>query len=170
MFLQRTIALPSKESVDVLVEGFNDFFIEKIHTIKETLHASRTQQTLDSTSALCTQNPSVSIAQGLSDFHLFDDLSVQSIIKYSSKSCPLDPLPTHIVKESLSSLSFVITKIVRASLSNGEFPPALKLSYVRPHLKKPDLDKELYQNYRPVANIPFLSKIIEKTVSGKPSL
>ena len=40
----------------------------------------------------------------------------------------------------------------------------LKLSYIRPCLKTPDLDKELYQSYRPLANIPFLSKIIEDTV------
>lgn len=32
-------------------------------------------------------------------------------------------------------------------------------------MKKPDLDQELLKNYRPIANIPFLSKIIEKVVA-----
>ena len=41
----------------------------------------------------------------------------------------------------------------------------LKLSHVRPRLKKDNLNKEILKNYRPVANIPFLSKVIEKVVA-----
>ena len=51
--------------------------------------------------------------------------------------------------------------MVKSSLSTAQFPDILKLSYIRPCLKKPDLGKELSQSYRPLANIPFLSKIIE---------
>ena len=84
----------------------------------------------------------------------------------TSKTCQLDPIATHIVKENLPSLSTIICNIVKSSLSTAQFPDILKLSYIRPCLKKPDLDKELYQSYmyRPLANIPFLSKIIEDTV------
>ncbi len=164
MFYHRQTTLPSKESREVLVEQFNDFFTQKISTIRDLLHKSCDKQTT------CTVNTQSSQArsdvQDLNEFHLPDDLSVQSTIKsLSSKSCPLDPLPTHLVKNCLPSLLSFITMIVKESLSNGEFPSALKLSYVRPYLKKPDLDKEAYANYRPVANIPFLSKIIEKVVS-----
>ena len=52
-----------------------------------------------------------------------------------------------------------------ASLASGEFPTSLKTSIVRPKLKKPDLDSEIYQNYRPLANISFMSKVIEKSVA-----
>ena len=76
----------------------------------------------------------------------------------------MDPIPTHMVKEHLPSLSTIICNIVKSSLSTGQFPDILKLSYIRPCLKKPDLDKELYQSYTPLANIPFLSKIIEDIV------
>ena len=41
----------------------------------------------------------------------------------------------------------------------------MNLSRVRPPLKKDNLDKENFKNYRPVANIPFLSKVIEKVAA-----
>ena len=42
---------------------------------------------------------------------------------------------------------------------------SLKTSQVCPKLKKPDLEPDLFVNYRPIANIPFLSKVIEKLVA-----
>ena len=60
---------------------------------------------------------------------------------------------------------FLITNIVNQSLTTREFPFLLKLSHVRPRLTKDNLDKEILKNYRSVANIPFLSKVIEKVVA-----
>ena len=59
----------------------------------------------------------------------------------------------------------MITNIVSRSLMTGEFPPPLKLLHVRPRLKKDNHDKEILKNYRPVSNILFLSKVIEKVVA-----
>ena len=50
-------------------------------------------------------------------------------------------------------------------LTSGEFSSALRQSLIRPILKKPDLDKDIFKNYGPVANIPFLAKVIEKVVA-----
>ena len=71
-------------------------------------------------------------------------------------------VPTHILKNHLDAIGPVITAIVNESLTFGEFPSALKRSLIRPVLKKPDLDKDVLKNYRPVGNIPFLAKVIEK--------
>ena len=60
---------------------------------------------------------------------------------------------------------FLITNIVNQSLTTREFPFLLKLSHVRPLLKKDNLDKDILNNYRPVANIPSLTKVIEKFVA-----
>ncbi|KAF7238180.1 Complement C1q-like protein 3 [Varanus komodoensis] len=38
---------------------------------------------------------------------------------------------------------------------------------VRPVLKKASLDPEMATNYRPVANIPFLGKVLERVVAGQ---
>ena len=59
----------------------------------------------------------------------------------------------------------MVSGIVRQSFSNGMFPTLLKTSLVRPKLKKPDLKPDLLANYRPIANIPFLSKVLEKSAA-----
>ena len=41
----------------------------------------------------------------------------------------------------------------------------MKTSQVRPKLKKPDLEPDLFVNYRPIANTPFLSKVTVKLVA-----
>ena len=58
-----------------------------------------------------------------------------------------------------------ITKIVNISIETGVFPECLKNGYITPILKKPSLDRNDMKNYRPVTNLSFLSKIIEKVVS-----
>ena len=59
----------------------------------------------------------------------------------------------------------MVSGIVGQSFSNGIFPNSLKTSLVRPKLKKPDLKPDLLANYRPIANIPFLSKVLEKSAA-----
>ena len=88
---------------------------------------------------------------------------MQEIIK-SMKTCLLDPIPTHVLKNHLESLTPIFTDIVKTSLSEGVFPNTQKISHLSPRLKKPDLDKDLFPNFRPIANIAFLSKVLEKTV------
>ena len=43
-------------------------------------------------------------------------------------------------------------------------PEDLKIASLRPLLKKPKADCELFSNLRPVSNLKFLSKLVEKTV------
>ena len=42
---------------------------------------------------------------------------------------------------------------------------SLKTSLARPKLKKLDLKSDLLANYRPIANIPFFSKVLEKSAA-----
>ncbi|KAK9536017.1 hypothetical protein VZT92_005839 [Zoarces viviparus] len=57
-----------------------------------------------------------------------------------------------------------LLSVINSSLSTGSVPPALKLASVTPILKKPGLDPDIHNNYRPISNLPFLSKILERTV------
>ena len=79
-------------------------------------------------------------------------------------------MPTQLLKDHLDLIVPVVTDIVNESLSTGVFPTCLKRSLIRPLLKKQDLDRENLKNYRPIANIPFLSKVIEKAVVSKINL
>ena len=82
-------------------------------------------------------------------------------------SCDLDPLPTSFVKMHLKLLIPVIAKIVNLSLETATFPTIMKTALVRPLLKKSSLDQEILKQYRPVSNLSFMSKIIEKAVSSQ---
>ena len=44
---------------------------------------------------------------------------------------------------------------------------SLKTALIRPLLKKTGLDSDILKNYRPVSNLTFISKVIEKVVSGR---
>ena len=74
-------------------------------------------------------------------------------------------MPTRLLKHHLDDIMPIITAIVIESLLTGVFPTCLKPSLIRPLLKKPYLDQEILKSYRPIANISFLAKIIEKDVA-----
>ena len=54
---------------------------------------------------------------------------------------------------------------VNMTLLTGIFPSKLKSAIVLLLLKKQNLDSESFKNYRPVSNLPFLSKVIEKVMA-----
>ena len=89
------------------------------------------------------------------------------IMKSKTKTCNLDPIPTKVVKQSIGVLATPITNIINTSLSSGVFPTALKKGLIHPLIKKPNLDCELFSNYRPVTNIAFLSKTLERVVAAQ---
>ena len=53
------------------------------------------------------------------------------------------------------------------SLSSGYVPQSFKIAVIKPFLKKSTLDPEVSANYRPISNLPFLSKILEKVVANQ---
>ncbi len=81
-----------------------------------------------------------------------------------SSSCCLDILPTGFFKKVSKCMALDLLQIVNMSLLSGFFPQALKTAVIKPLLKKSNLDSSLMRNYRPISNLPFLSKIIEKAV------
>ena len=76
--------------------------------------------------------------------------------------CPLDPMPTSLVKQCSDELLPITTKIINSSLSAGHFPSSFKTAEVIPLLKKSTLDPESLQSYRSVSNLKFISKATEK--------
>ena len=84
------------------------------------------------------------------------------ILSGNSKSCNLDPIPTKLLKEHLDLLLYTVYNIINGSLQSGVFPTSLKTASVTPLLKKQSLDKEIKKNFRPVSNLPYLGKLIEK--------
>ena len=154
--------LPSHDSLESLAEDFHDFFDGKIEKIHDKLSK--------------TNVPPVSVdivescASSFGSFEEVDEEVVRKTIIDSSKtSCGLDPMPTSILAkpEILDTILPVITRIVNTSLLHAVVPPSLKRAYVSPLIKKPNADPDVLQNYRPISNLPFLFKIIERVASSQ---
>ena len=52
----------------------------------------------------------------------------------------------------------------------GVFPQEFKQAIITPFLKKPTLCKEPLSNYRPVSNLLYISKVLERVLSSQLSL
>ena len=88
-------------------------------------------------------------------------------MKSPDKSCELDPLPTWLLKECIDELLPLVTSIINASLETCYVPQDFKGALIRPLLKKTSLDPDILKNYRPVSNLPFISKVLEKIVNQR---
>lgn len=162
--LGRTLmpSLPEHDNPTQLAAKFNEYFLSKVATIYESFNASSDGDVppIDPPSPL-------SEITLLSDFHLAPEKEVHDIIISSpSKSSSCDPIPTWLLRRHLSCLIAPITSIVNSSLDDG-MPQSFKIATIIPSLKKKSLDVNVLGNYRPIANLPFLSKVIERVVSSR---
>ena len=89
------------------------------------------------------------------------------ILNSPDKSCDLDPMPTWLLKLCVDELLPSITAIVNASMDSSCVPRALKCAQIRPLLKKPTLDPDILKHYRPVSNLSFIAKMLEKVVDTR---
>ena len=141
--------LPDKDP-ESLADEFADFFLDKINTISQDL--------VQYTPYTCE----VGFQSGFQQFESMTEDEVSSIIhNMSSKSCELDAIPTTLLKQILPDVIRVIMKIVNISLTTGAFSQSWKTAVICPLLKKVGLDL-IPKNYRPVSNLCFLSKVVEK--------
>ena len=78
-----------------------------------------------------------------------------------NKLCKLDIIPTRLLKQVLHSYIPAVTMIINLSLDTGDFSEQLKSAVVCPLIKS--LSKgTINNNYRPVSNLPFISKVAGK--------
>ena len=83
----------------------------------------------------------------------------------NNTTCSSDPLPTRLLMSHLYAIVPILQHIVNLCLTTGDFPISCKSSIVIPLIKTPGLDREMLKNYRPVSNLSYLSKVIEKVIS-----
>ena len=83
----------------------------------------------------------------------------QIVMMYGIKCSPDDPVPAFLLKENVDVFIPYWLEIVNLSLQVGSMD-CLKIEVIIPSL----VDKENFKNYRPVWNLLFLSKLIERIV------
>ena len=85
------------------------------------------------------------------------------------KTCELDPIPSNLLIELIDSILPSLTDLFNSSLASGIFPQCFKSALVTPILNKNCLDHNDLNNYRPVSNLCFIAKILEKLVLSQVS-
>ena len=150
--------LPSYTDPSDLSNKFAQFFVTKIRKIREVLNCNN-------------GNHPESYVDNCIRLRQFREVSVDDvkciISKSSNSSCLLDPEPTWLLKQHLDLHLPVLTEVVNSSLRTGTFPANAHTAMVSPLLKKPSLCKDDLKNYRPVSNLHFTAKIIEKCVAAQ---
>jgi len=157
-------SLPAHNSIQELADRFSKYFISKIETIRQVLDTNSQKNTNHILLGDITMLPTDS----LNSFSPATEDEIRKlIIKSSDATCSLDPMPTRLVKAHIDILLPTITKIVNESFSSGLFPTDMKKALVKPVLKKPSLDSDVLKNYRPISNLQFLSKLIERAAVSR---
>ena len=93
---------------------------------------------------------------------------VRTAIQVSSDAtCALDILPTYLLKSCLGVLVQPITYIINLALYEGTFPQSYKTALIRPLLKKHNLPPNELSSYRPISNLNFISKVLERIILSR---
>ncbi len=78
----------------------------------------------------------------------------------------LDPIPTSLFKSCFDALCPAVLSIINDSLQTGVVPAALKIAAVTPVPKKENVALDDFNNFRPISNLPFLAKLLERIVAS----
>jgi len=150
--------MPNCSTDEKLCEQLKTFFHEKVETIYSNIDK---QQKEDVRPDLTTPKTSKSWDK----FTEITDSDLKSIFsEINKKECDEDPIPVKLLLDCFEELTPIILFIVNDSLRTGRFPTGLKNALVRPVIKDKGGDVNSFKNYRPISNLTFLSKVIEKCV------
>ena len=153
--LSTPAVLPSHSSNDELANDFAKFFDQKVKKIRSTL-----DNEIPPMSSVAVKDTTTA------SFVQFRDVSQDDVRKFvmksAKKSCMLDALPMSLFLHVVDDLLPVLTKIINKSFSDGRFPDSHKVARVMPLIKKPSLDSEDMKSYRPISNLRFDSKLLER--------
>ena len=149
--------LPPHTDAKKLANEFNKFYIDKVVKIRDSI-----PETIG-------ENSYSRPFQGekMMNFRLVTEDEVLKIINEKGiKTCMEDPIPAKLLKQSLDIAVPILTKLVNKSLQEGSVD-GIKWSIITPLLKKAGLDIEEYKNFRPVNNLVFLSKLLERCADNQ---
>ena len=156
---EKSKPLPDYTSLDTLCSSFSKFFTDKIPLIRSNFVTN--DHSHDFPEPPHVENTMDKFAPSTTS-------EVRTIIlKSTNASCDLDPFPTRLLKQCIDDLIVPITAIINLSMREGVVPPDFKQALVTPLIKKKTLCRNEFKNYRPISNLSFLSKILEKIVAKR---
>ncbi len=149
--------LPYYSDPKKLADEFNHFYVEKVTKIRNSIPKSTEAEDSSGYSRLFT-------GERMNEFRLVTVEDVKQIVKQSGiKTSMEDPIPSQVLQQSLDVSLPVLTELINKSLVEGSMK-GVKESVIDPLLKKEGLDTDGKKNYRPVNNLLFFSKLVERVV------
>ena len=140
-----------------LASAMNSFFLKKVKKLRQNLPPPQNDPLENLKRLMATRTCNFSIKP----VHPDDILEIVKNLK-NSKSTGLDNIDVGTIKLIIEDILPALTHIINLSLTSLVFPNLWKLAKVIPLLKKGDpLDP---QNYRPVALLSILSKVLERVI------
>ena len=98
----------------------------------------------------------------------FHEINLEELEYYISnmktKTSKLHPIPTFIIKKYKKIFLPIILHIINTSISTQIFPKTLKHAIITPIIKKEKMNPADYNSFRPISNISFIFKILEKVL------
>ena len=141
-----------------IVTSFNNYFVDKIQKIRASIDESS-----NFNNSSCCDVPELPSGI-LSEFKQTDIVEIKEIIsEFGIKCCPDDLLPQSLLVENQHLFLPLIVDIVNISLSTGNLE-GVKRADIIPLIKSHGLDPNIFKNYRPVSNLTFIGKLIERVV------
>ncbi len=142
---------------------FMNYFTSKINTIRD--------QTVTMQPPAAVSNQIVHYRSPEEQFHSFSTIGEEELYKLvkSAKptTCILGPIPSKLLKAVLPEVIDPLLAIINSSLPLVYVLKTFKLAVIKPLIKKTQLDPKDLFNYRPILNLLFLSKILEKVASSQ---
>ena len=148
--------LPTAKSDEELANKFLHYFQQKIEKIRAKFPPKVHKSTRKTKRGVTL----------LSNFRPTSEEELREIItKHGIKTSPEDPMPAEMLKKQLDTLLPFWVEIVNLSLEVGKMDE-LKCGLILPLIKELNsmTDTEELKNYRPVTNLVFIGKLIERVV------
>ena len=156
---EKSKPLPDHTYLDTLSSSFSNFFTDKITLIRSNFVTNVRSHNFP-------EPPHVENI--MNQFTPTTTSEVRSIIlKSTNASCDLDPFPTRLLKHYIDNIIVPITAIINLSMHDGVVPHDFKQALVTPLIKKKTLCKNEFKHYRPISNLSFLTKILERVVAKR---
>ncbi|KAF7250584.1 CDC42 small effector protein 2-A [Varanus komodoensis] len=156
---------PKKDPVPPSITRCDDFarhFKEKVAQIHHKLDSTSDSDSLGEVPML----PSAHTL--LDEFQLLRPDDVDKVLgQVRTTTCLLDLCPSWLLSKAKHGIGSWIWEVIITSLKDGRVPAPLKEAVVRLVLKEASLDPEMAVHYRPVANILFFGKVLERVVAGQ---
>ncbi len=139
---------PPPASSTLTADDFATFFINKIKTISAQFSTPQSVKHI--------------LPANIHSFTSFSSLSEAEVSKLNISNhpttCPLDPIPSHLLQAISPAVVPALTHINNTSLHTGA--SAFRQTRITPLLKKSTLNPSLLENYRLVSPLHFIAKTL----------